>query len=83
MSMWVVRNGKGKIEGAAFVYQTGFEEELPDNDPELRAFMDNTLPQPPAGVDNTKALIERRARALDRVGTTEAQLAAINLRMGV
>lgn len=36
----------------------------------------------PSG-DGYKALIERRARALDRIGTVEAQLAAINLRMGV
>jgi len=83
MSMWVRRDGAGKIEGAAFEHLAGFDEELPDNNAELRAFMDNTLPQPTTAKEGADALIERRARALDRKGTVEAQLAAINLRMGV
>jgi len=79
MSMWVRRDGAGKIEGAAFEHLAGFDEELPDNNAELRAFMDNTFPQPTTGLDSGKALIERRARALERKGD---QLGAVLLRTG-
>ena len=79
MSMWIRRDKDGKIESAAFEYQTGFEEEVADNDAALRAFMDNTLPQPTTGKDGADALVERRARALERKGD---KLGAVLLRTG-
>lgn len=79
---WVRRNAQGKIEGAAEQHIAGFDEELPYDNPELRAFMDNTPLPEPVSVGH-EALTERRARALDRKGTIEARVEAINLRMGV
>lgn len=79
MSMGVRRNQQGQIESAAFEHLTGFDEELPDNDPALRAFMDNTLPRPTTGKDGADALIERRARARERKGD---MLGAVLLRTG-
>jgi hypothetical protein len=79
MSRWVRRGEDGKIEGAAEEHLAGFDEELQDNDAELRAFMDNTLPSDPTGLDSGKALIERRARALERKGD---KLGAVVLRTG-
>jgi len=84
MNMWVRRNAHGKIEAAAFDKMEGYDEELPTDNPELVAFLTNQfLPADFYSKAGREGLIERRARAFDRKGTTEAQLAAINLRMGV
>jgi hypothetical protein len=83
---WVRRNAQGRIEAASDSAQPGYVEQVADNDPELVAFRTNTPWPPPVADaptrDSYAALIDRRARALNRKGTTEARLQAINLKLG-
>lgn len=83
---WVRRNELGRIEAASDAAQPGYVEQVPDDDPELVAFRTNAPWPPPMADtptgDSYAALIDRRARALNRKGTVEARLEAINLKLG-
>lgn len=81
--MWFVRrNASGKIEAATRDAQEGYTEELPDTDPEVLRFVTNTMAPGKETSEAYTALVDRRARALNRKGTVDAQLAAINLKLG-
>jgi hypothetical protein len=77
---WVRRNELGRIEAASVGPQPGYNEEMPDGSPELRAFIENTPWPPPVKTEpDYWSLAERRARRLERKGD---RLGAITLRTG-
>ena len=81
--MWVRRDSSNKIDGAAYEHLPNFDEELASDNAELRAFLDSTTSLDQVSKTNYDALIDRRVRALNRESTIAAQMAAINLKLGV